>query len=48
MKKQILKKVGKVVNAVANAAVKMEINSTCPFTVYQSKLPESVEKMRKK
>ena len=27
---------------------RQEVNSTCPFAVYQPKLPESVEKMRKK
>lgn len=48
MKKETLKKVGKVMNVVANAAVLLEVNSTCPFALYQSKLPESVEKMRKK
>ena len=48
MKKNILEKTGKVLSTVAKAAVLIEVNSTCPFAVYQPKLPESVEKMRKK
>lgn len=48
MKKNILEKTGKVLSTVAKAAVLIEANSTCPFAVYQPKLPESVEKMRKK
>ena len=48
MKKNILEKTGKVLSTVAKAAVLIEVNSTCPFAVYQPKLPESVEKMRTK
>ena len=47
MKKEILKVTGKVIHAAAMVMVKAEVNSTCPFAVYQPKLPESVEKMRK-
>ena len=46
MKKNILEKTGKVLVQLPKRCTD-EVNSTCPC-VYQPKLPESVEKMRKK
>ena len=34
--------------AVAMAVVKIEVNSTCPFTIYQPELPDAVQRLRKK
>lgn len=48
MKKKKENKIKKAVEAAAMAMVTMEVNSTCPFTIYQPELPEAVQKLRKK
>nr|WP_317361946.1 cyclic lactone autoinducer peptide [uncultured Blautia sp.] len=48
MKEKVVKMTGKAVKTLAKIAVKTEVNSTCPFAVYQPKLPKSVENMREK
>ncbi len=37
----------KAIIAVAKKAAIAEANSTCPLIAYQSKMPESVKKLRK-
>lgn len=48
MKKKKGNKMRKAIETAAMAMVKMEVNSTCPFTIYQPELPEAVQKLRRK
>lgn len=47
MKKQIEEKVLKMVSKVAYSSAKESANTACVFVGYQSKLPQSVSKLRK-
>lgn len=48
MKKTQKKIMEKAIQKFAQATISLEVNSTCPFAVYQPNLPKSVEKLRKK
>lgn len=45
MKKQ--KKNKTMLERMALAVATVEVNTTCPFTIYQPKLPEALQKQRK-
>ncbi|MBS5621145.1 cyclic lactone autoinducer peptide [Eubacterium sp.] len=46
MKKEI-KMVDKFISAVALASAKSNVNSTCSWFFHQTKVPDSVKKLRK-
>lgn len=46
MKKQI-KKAEKLIVRLARKTAESEVNSTCSFLGYQSKVPETVKRLRK-
>jgi cyclic lactone autoinducer peptide len=47
MKKNRAKAFNAVIAKIALVVTKANINSTCPYTLYQPKLPESAKQLRK-
>jgi cyclic lactone autoinducer peptide len=47
MKKNNSKAMNSIIAKIALVVTKANINSTCPYTLYQPKLPKSAKKLRK-
>jgi cyclic lactone autoinducer peptide len=47
VKDNISKEIKKVIAKVALTVTKANVNSTCPYYLYQPKIPESAKKLRK-
>jgi cyclic lactone autoinducer peptide len=47
VKNDISKKLSKTIAKIALTITKANVNSTCPYHVYQPKIPEAAKKLRK-